>query len=330
MKKKHQIKPIIIAHRGASGYRPEHTLAAYKLAIDMGADFIEPSLVMTKDGVFIARHENEISATTDISMHPEFSERYTVKEIDGKTVKGWFTEDFTLAEIKSLRAKERIPHIRPQNIVYDRLYSIPTLQEIIDLVQNKNREKENKVGIYLETKHPTYFHNIGLPLEEPLIETLHQSGYHGKQAPIFIQSFEVANLKKISRLTNLPLAQLINNNGKPYDFIDIEDNRTYNDLISAKGLQKITKYATAIGIHKDLLIPRNSSHKLLSPTPLVSNAHGVKLLVHAWSFRNEDIFLPLDFQGNPQGECELFIKLGIDGVFSDYPDTALRTIYLDI
>jgi glycerophosphoryl diester phosphodiesterase len=328
MRKRNKTKPIIIAHRGASGYCPEHTLAAYKLAINMGADFIEPDLVMTKDGVLIARHENEISATTDVAMHPEFSDRYTTKAIDGKIIPGWFTEDFTLAEIKTLKAKERIPQIRPQNVIYDGLYSIPTLQEIIDLVQHQSQERGYEIGIYPETKHPTYFQNLGLPLEEILVETLHNNCYQGKQAPIFIQSFEVSNLKKISRLTNLPLVQLINIDGKPHDFIDMGDSRAYVDLITVKELQKIAKYAQAIGIHKNLFIPQDDHGKLLSPTSLVSDAHAANLLVHAWTFRSEDTFLPLDFQGNPQGEYELFFKLGVDGVFSDFPDTALGAIYL--
>ncbi|MDJ0798209.1 MAG: glycerophosphodiester phosphodiesterase [Calothrix sp. MO_167.B12] len=326
MKKQNKKKPIIIAHRGASGYRPEHTLGAYELAIEMGADFIEPDLVTTKDGILIARHENEISATTDVSLHPEFSDRQTKKNIDGTLKNGWFTEDFTLAEIKKLKARERIPQIRHQNQVYDDLYSIPTLQEIINLVKIKSLEKGYEIGIYPETKYPTYFHNIGLPLEEALVETLHNNNYQGEQAPIFIQSFEVSNLQKLSSLTNLPLVQLLNLDSKPYDFVNSGDPRSYRDLTTVEGLQEISKYATAIGIHKNLLVPRDTNDKLLPPTSLVTDAHAVNLLVHVWTFRNEDVFLPLDFQGNPQGEYEEFFQLGIDGVFSDFPDTALDAI----
>ncbi|QHG14672.1 glycerophosphodiester phosphodiesterase [Nostoc sp. ATCC 53789] len=323
--------PIIIAHRGASGYRPEHTLAAYELAIALGADYIEPDLVSTKDGVLIARHENEISETTDVVSHVEFAHRQTTKIIDGESKTGWFTEDFTLAEVKTLRAKERIGQLRSQNTAYDGLFEIPTLQEIIDLVKRKSAEINRAIGIYPETKHPTYFKSIGLALEPPLLATLTANGYEGANAPIFIQSFEVSNLQDLSTKTDLPLVQLLNNSGKPNDFVVSGDERTYADLVTASGLEEIAKYAQAVGVHKNLLVPRDSSGKLrrrgaacrqTSPTSLVTDAHTAGLLVHVWTFRNEDYFLPLDFQGNPQEEYELFFSLGIDGVFSDYPDTA--------
>ncbi len=315
--------PIIIAHRGASGYRPEHTLAAYELAIDMEADFIEPDLVITKDGILIARHENEISATTDVAIRPEFANRKTIKVVDGETKNGWFTEDFILAEIKTLRAKERIPQLRPQNTVYDGLWEIPTFQEVIDLVKHKSLETGRTIGIYPETKHPTYFQSIRLPIEETLIATLQANGYEGSNAPVFIQSFEVTNLQEMSRKTDLPLVQLLNVSGKPYDFVVSGDRRNYVNLATAAGLREISKYAQAIGIHKNLLLPKDSDDKLLPPTSLVSDAHETNLLVHVWTLRNEDFFLPLDLQGNPQGEYELFFDLGIDGVFSDNPDTAI-------
>ncbi|MEH1869597.1 MAG: glycerophosphodiester phosphodiesterase [Nostoc sp.] len=323
--------PIIIAHRGASGYRPEHTLAAYELAIALGAHYIEPDLVSTKDGVLIARHENEISETTDIAKHTEFAHRQTTKIIDGESKTGWFTEDFTLAELKTLRAKERIGQLRSQNTAYDGLFEIPTLQEIIDLVKRKSAEINRAIGIYPETKHPTYFKSIGLALEPPLLATLTANGYEGANAPVFIQSFEVSNLQDLSTKTDLPLVQLLNNTGKPNDFVVSGDERTYADLVTASGLREIAKYAQAVGIHKNLLVPRDSSGKLrrrgaacrqTSPTSLVTDAHAAGLLVHVWTFRNEDYFLPLDFQGNPQEEYELFFSLGVDGVFSDYPDTA--------
>ncbi|MBN3895158.1 MAG: glycerophosphodiester phosphodiesterase [Nostoc sp. NOS(2021)] len=314
--------PIIIAHRGASGYRPEHTLAAYELAIALGADYIEPDLVSTKDGVLIARHENEISETTDVASHAEFAHRQTTKIIDGESKTGWFTEDFTLVELKTLRAKERIPQLRSQNIAYDGLLEIPTLQEIINLVKGKSAEINRAIGIYPETKHPTYFKSIGLALEAPLLATLTVNGYQGANAPVFIQSFEVSNLQDLSTKTDLPLVQLLNNSGKPDDFAVSGNERTYADLATASGLREIAKYAQAVGVHKNLLVPRDSNGKLRSPTSLVTDAHAAGLLVHVWTFRNEDCFLPLDFQGNPQGEYELFFSLGVDGVFSDYPDTA--------
>jgi glycerophosphoryl diester phosphodiesterase len=315
--------PIIIAHRGASGYRPEHTLAAYELAINLGADYIEPDLVSTKDGILIARHENEISETTDVVNHPEFAQRQTTKVIEGEVKTGWFTEDFTLAEIKKLRAKERIPQLRKQNTIYDGLYEIPTLQEIIDLVKNYSATLRRNIGIYPETKHPTYFRSINLALEETLLATLHANSYQGADSLIFIQSFEVGNLQYLAQKTNLPLVQLINITGQPFDFVVSGDSRTYADLVSISGLEEIAKYAQAIGIHKDILVPRDNRNKLQSPTSLVNHAHAANLQVHVWTFRNEDFFLPLDLQGNPEEEYELFFSLGIDGVFSDFSDTAL-------
>ncbi|MBE9209535.1 glycerophosphodiester phosphodiesterase [Nostoc sp. LEGE 06077] len=313
-------KPIIIAHRGASGYRPEHTLAAYELAINFGADYIEPDLVSTQDGVLIARHENEISATTDVANHPEFAQRRTTKIIDGESKTGWFTEDFTLAEIKTLCAKERIPQLRQQNTIYDNLWEIPTLQEIIDLAKNYSIKLGRNIGIYPETKHPTYFRSINLALEEPLLATL---GYQAENTPIFIQSFEVSNLQYLAQKTHLPLVQLINLTDQPFDCTVSGDIRTYTDLVTKSGLEEIAKYAQAIGIHKDILVPRDSNNKLQTPTSVVHNAHTAGLQVHIWTFRNEDSFLPLDFQGNPQGEYELFFSLRIDGVFSDFADTAV-------
>ncbi len=324
--------PIVIGHRGASGYRPEHTLEAYELAIQMGADFIEPDLVSTKDGELVARHENEISGTTDVEDDPEFADRRATKIIDGVAVTGWFTEDFTLEELKSLRAEERIPEIRPNNTAFNGLYEIPTLQEVIDLAQREG------VGIYPETKHPTYFDSIELSLEEPLVETLHANGYRRKHDPVFIQSFEVANLKELDEMTRLPLVQLINNTGKPYDFVVAGDPRTYADMITNEGLREIATYADGIGVNKNLIVPRNENNELLEPTDLVKRAHRAKLIVHAWTFRNENTFLPEDFRegdpsspvylqayGDAPAEYELFYGTGLDGVFSDNPDTAVAS-----
>ncbi|WP_353929715.1 glycerophosphodiester phosphodiesterase [Okeanomitos corallinicola TIOX110] len=311
IRKTSQTPPIIIAHRGASGYRPEHTLAAYQLAIDLGADYIEPDLVISKDGVLIARHENEISQTTDIAEHPEFAHLKTTKIIDGEIKTGWFTEDLTLAEIKTLTAEERIPEIRPQNTDYHGILPIPTLQEIIDLAQKYN------VGIYPETKHPSYFQSIGLPLELPLLTALQEV-----KISVFIQSFEVSNLQEISQKTDILLVQLINHTGQPYDFTVNGNTNTYQDMIQPLGLKKIAEYAQAIGVNKNLIIPSNINNKIQSPTSLIKNAHAEDLLVHAWTFRNENNFLPVDFHNNPQQEYKLFFELGLDGVFSDFPDTA--------
>jgi glycerophosphoryl diester phosphodiesterase len=327
---KHAQLPIVIGHRGASGYRPEHTLASYELAIEMGADYIEPDLVSTKDHVLVARHENDITATTNVADHVEFADRKTTKVIDGVSVTGWFTEDFTLAELKTLRAKERLPDVRPANTAFDGLYQIPTFQEVIDLA------KRGHVGIYPETKHPTYFRSIGLPLEGPLVEALEANGYRGRNAPVFIQSFEVGNLQRLNRMTNVALVQLIDATGKPYDFVVSGDQRTYADLVTPAGLAEIATYADGIGPNKSLIVPRDAQNRLTSPTTLVRDAHRAGLLVHPWTFRRENTFLPEDFrQGNPASsvylqatgdfpaELRLFYKLGVDGLFSDNPDVAV-------
>jgi glycerophosphoryl diester phosphodiesterase len=210
---------IVVAHRGASGYRPEHTLAADELAIELGADYIEPDLVSTSDHVLVVRHENEISGTTDDADHAEFADRETTRTIDGVPVIGWFTEDFTLAELGTLRARERLPDIRPAGTAFDGRYHIPTFQQVIDLARRRH------VGIYPETKHPTYFRSIGLPLEEPLVQAMHANGYRGPNAPVFIQSFEVGNLRRLRRMTDVPLVQLLDDHGRPYDHVATRDPR---------------------------------------------------------------------------------------------------------
>jgi glycerophosphoryl diester phosphodiesterase len=329
-------EPIVIGHRGASGYRPEHTLAAYQLAIDMGADYVEPDLVSTKDGVLVARHENEISGTTDVAMRPEFVGRRVTKVIDGVNVTGWFTEDFTLAELKTLRARERLPDLRPGNTHFDGMFEIPTLEEVIQLVQDQSRGRGRDVGIYPETKHPTYFDSIGLSMEEPLVSLLHRYGYKGKNARVFIQSFEVSNLKDLNRMTKLPLVQLADAAGRPYDFVVAGDPRTYRDMVAPQGLAEIATYADGLGPNKSLLIPRDSNNRLLAPTTVVQDAHAQGLKVHPWTFRSENSFLPADFQrGNPAdpafprqhgdagAEDRSFLSLGIDGFFTDFPDTGV-------
>ncbi len=338
--------PIVIGHRGASGLRPEHTLAAYELAIDLGADYIEPDLVATKDGVLVARHENEISGTTDVANRPEFANRKATKVIDGVPFTGWFTEDFTLAELKTLRAKERIPELRPGNTAFDGLYEIPTLQEVIDLAARKSLETGRTIGIYPETKHPTYFDSIGLSLEEPLVEILKANGLTDADDAVFIQSFEVGNLQYLDTLTDLPLVQLFGGaTQKPFDFVVSGDARTYGDLAAPSGLQGIADYAAGIGPSKRLIVPAatvdlNGDGKpddlngdglisdadtiLGAPTSLVDDAHTAGLLVHPYTFRNEGFFLASDYGGNPELEYEQFYKLGVDGLFSDYPGTAVK------
>jgi glycerophosphoryl diester phosphodiesterase len=308
--------PLIIAHRGASGYRPEHTLAAYELAIEMGADFIEPDLVITGDGVLLARHENEISETTDVAERPEFAERRTAKRVSGAEVAGWFSEDFTLAEIKTLRAKERL-YFRDQS--WNGLFEVPTFSEILDLARRKSVETGRTIGVYPETKHPRWFRSIGLPLEEPLVEALHGAGYRGREAPVYIQSFATGNLKALRRMTDLPLIQLLEATGRPRD-----DRRTYRELASPAGLAEIATYADGIGPNKRLIVPERPDRSLEAATSLVEDAHRAGLLVHPWTFRSDEPFLSPDYQGEPEREYEQFFALGVDGVFSDFPDVALR------
>jgi glycerophosphoryl diester phosphodiesterase len=328
--------PIVIGHRGASGYRPEHTLASYQLAIDMGADYIEPDLVSTQDGVLVARHENEISGTTNVADRPEFANRRVTKTIDGVSVTGWFTEDFTLAELKTLRARERLPDLRPKNAKFDGMFEVPTLEEVIQLVQGQSPGRGRDVGIYPETKHPTYFDSIDLSLEEPLVALLERYGYKDANDPVFIQSFEVGNLKQLNQMTKLPLVQLADAAGRPFDFALAGDPRTYRDMVTPQGLAEIATYADGLGPNKSLLIPRDSNNRLLSPTTVVQDAHAQGLKAHPWTFRSENSFLPANFQmGNPAdpaferqygdaiAEDKLFLSLGIDGFFTDFPDTGV-------
>ena len=325
-----QSAPLVIGHRGASGYRPEHTLAAYELAARMGADFIEPDLVITSDGVLVARHENEISGTTDVANHPEFAARRTTKTIDGQPLTGWFVEDFTLAELRTLRAKERIPAIRQRNTIYDGLFLVPTLQEVIDLAQRLSLELGRPIGIYPETKHPTFFQSIGRPLEPPLIAILRRNGLDRADAAVFVQSFETTNLRELNRVLDVPLVQLLGSKtSKPFDLAS--GTRTYADLATPSGLREIARYADGVGPSKDYVVPRDATGRSLAPTSFVTDAHTAGLVVHPYTFRNENTFLPLELRssadpaayGNALAEYALFFGLGVDGLFSDNPDTAV-------
>ena len=326
-------EPLVIAHRGASGYRPEHTLAAYALGARMGAQYIEPDLVSTKDGVLVARHENEISGTTDVADHPEFAGRRTTKVIDGVSFTGWFTEDFTLAELRTLRAKERIPELRPRNTLYNGRYQVPTFQEVIDLSRRLSKELGRPIGIYPETKHPTYFRSIGLALEKPLVRTLRRNDLDGRKAKVFVQSFEASNLKALDRKIDVPLVQLLSGRGsRPYDFVVAGDPRTYGDLATPAGLREIARYADGVGPSKDYIVPRDAAGRSLPPTSFVDDAHRAGLVVHPYTFRNENTFLPLELRssadpaayGNAFAEYDQFYGLGVDGLFSDNPDTAVE------
>jgi glycerophosphoryl diester phosphodiesterase len=309
---------VVIGHRGASGMRPEHTLASYELAIEQGADFIEPDLVLTKDDVFVARHENDITGTTDVATHPEFAARKTTKLIDGQKHVGWFTEDFTLAELKTLRAKERLPLLRPDNAKYDGQFEIPTLAEIIALAKRRSKETGRTIGIYPETKHPTYFASIGHPMEERLVAQLKAAGWDKPGDPVFIQSFEVDNLKRLHQMTGIRLIQLMDSSGGPAD----NAAPSYAAMATPEGLNAVAAYAWGIGPNKDMIQKGDAA-----PTTLVADAHAVGLRLHPFTFRAENYFLPASFrQGiNPRGhgrlsdEIRRYLDLGIDGFFTDFP-----------
>lgn len=324
-------RPLVIAHRGASGYLPEHTLGAYTLAILQGADYIEPDLVMTRDGELVARHDNELGLTTDVAQRPEFAERKRTQAVDGVTLTGWFSEDFTLAEMKSLRAIERIPDIRPGNARLDGSLEIPTLQEIIDLVKVLQQSEQRRIGLYIETKHPTHFQQLDLAMEEPLVRTLHRNGYAGRDAPVYIQSFEVDNLKALSQLTSLRLVQLFGS-GQPYDQQVRGEDLSYTQMATAAGLRAIAQYAAGVGPEKSYVIPRDADGNLGQPTDFVPNAHAAGLKVHPYTFRAENAFLPSNLRngdmpaarGNIEAEIRAYLDAGIDGLFIDQPDIALR------
>jgi glycerophosphoryl diester phosphodiesterase len=296
-------RTIVIAHRGASGERPEHTLESYQLAIDQGADFIEPDLVMTRDGVLIARHENEIGTTTDVEVHPEYAARRRTQTIDGEAMTGWFTEDFTLAEIKTLRARERLPQLRPANRAFDGRLAVPTFDEIMQLATEANRKRGGKIGIgvYPETKHPAHFASIGLAQEAALLQTLRRFDYERAESPVFIQSFNPNNLRQLRTMTHLPLVQLLEH--------ELGD------------LKRIAEYADAIGIAKSLATAAS-----------VASAHRHKLAVHVWTFRAENEFLPADLRlgsapqahGDLPAEIARYLARGIDGFFTDFPAVGVR------
>jgi glycerophosphoryl diester phosphodiesterase len=323
-------QPLVIAHRGASGERPEHTLAAYELAIAQGADYVEVDLVVTKDGALIARHENEISGTTDVADRPEVARRRATKTIDGHRITGWFSEDFTLAELRQLRARERLPQLRPDNVRYDGQFSVPTLQEIIDLVRLQEVTTTRRVGLYIEIKHSSYFRALGLPVEEPLVATLERSGFRQRSDHVYLQSFEVGNLQRLRRMTEIKLVQLLAADGGPAD----RPAARYAAMATPAGLADIALYADGIGPEKSMIIDFASPAGPAIPTALVTDAHAAGLTVHPWTFRSENHFLPLPMRRgtNPAGrgdavaEYMAFLEADIDGVFSDHPEDALAAV----
>ncbi len=346
--------PMVIGHRGASGYLPEHTLASYQKAIDMGADFIEPDLVVTKDGELVVRHEPNITATTDVSSRPEFANRKKTRNVDGKDETGWFVTDFTLAELKTLYAKQPNP-ARDQS--FNAMYRIATFREVLELARTQSAKTGRTIGVYPETKHPTYHVNAGLPIEPRLLKMLAEYGYTKKDSPVIIQSFEVSNLKDLRKLTDVRLVQLIDGDGldakgnvtlaapfdKPYDFVGKKDPRTFADLLTVKGLAEVKTYADGIGPWKvyiqssaQVIGPdgkpkdlngdgkiTDADRVLIPPTDVVKNAHAAGLFVHPFTFRNESVLLVSDYKNDPKAEYKRFYELGVDAVFSDFPDTAV-------
>ncbi|WP_313406022.1 glycerophosphodiester phosphodiesterase family protein [Aeromicrobium sp.] len=326
--------PIVIAHRGVPGSRLEHTRPSYMLGIAEGADYIEPDVVATRDGVLVVRHENEIGGTTDVAGHPEFAHLHTTKFIDGVALNGWFTEDFTLAELKTLRTLERLPQLRPQNLPLGGTEPILTLDEVIDIAEAENARRgpgAEPLGLYVETKHPTYFRSIGHDLNDLLIEVLERRGLNHAGAKVFIQSMETANLRALRDRTPLPLVQLMERKGAPYDLAATYDPRDYPALTAPAELARIAEYAQGIGPNKSLVIARAPDHTLLDESGLVHDAHEAGLLVHIWTMRDENNFLPKQMRvgedkadpGDATAELLAFFAAGVDGVFSDFTRTAV-------
>jgi glycerophosphoryl diester phosphodiesterase len=318
-------RPLVVGHRGASGYRPEHTLASYELAARLGADFIEPDLVITKDGVLVARHEPEIGGTTDVGSRPEFASRKRTVSLDGVAVTGWFTHDFTLAELKTLRAVERIPQLRQHNTLYNGRFAVPTFQEVLDLRKRLSRELDREIGVFPETKHPTYFRRLGLELEAPLVRALRHNNLDRAGAAVFVQSFEAKNLLALRSEYKLraPLVFLTGATGGPFD-----DDQTYAEYLTPAGLRKLARTINGLGPEKSQIIPRKADDTLGMPTTLVADAHAAGLKVIPYTFRAENQFLPADLRtgtdpaayGRAIDEQVTYLKTGLDGLFTDQPD----------
>lgn len=319
----------MIAHRGASGYAPENTLAAFALGISMGADCLELDVVATRDGALIVRHENELSITTDVASRARFADRRTTKRVDNQTRSGWFSEDFTVAEIKQLRTKERMRATRPHNRNLDGLHPVPTLDEVLNLAARSRTPSGGRVGLCIEIKNSTYFSSVGLPVEDRLVDMLSDHGYHDdSRGAVFIESLETTNLKYLAHLTNLTLVQLIGCSGRPHDLRAQGDHRTFADLVTGSGLRDIRGYAGVLGLCKTIAIPRTPNDRLGQPAAVIDHAHQLGLAVHAWTFRRENRFLPTEFQrqtdrsapGDLAGEIGVFLSAGLDGIVTDNPD----------
>jgi glycerophosphoryl diester phosphodiesterase len=308
-------RPLVIGHRGASGHRPEHTLASYVLAAHLGADFLEPDLVATADGVLVARHEPELSVTTDIASRPGFADRCTTRDVDGRPCTGWFVDDLTLAELRTLRSRERMPRLRPANTRFDGRFPVPTFAEVLDLRARLATRSGRAIGVYPETKNPGYFAGRGVPLEPLLVDALRAAGLDRPDAPVFVQSFDATSLRTLRRALAVPLVRLVDDAA----------------VLTPAGLADIATYADAVGVPKDLVIPRTATGALGHPGSLVPDAHAAGLAVHVYTFRDENAFLPTDLRrgrhdaecGDARAECIAFLRAGVDGLFADHPDTAV-------
>lgn len=332
-------RPIVIAHRGASGYRPEHTEAAYRLAVAQGADFIEPDLVMTRDGVLVARHENEIGRTTDVADHPEFADRHVTKTIDGETFTGWFVEDFTLAELQTLGARERNPLRRRESARHDSLQPVLTLDQIIAIAQEEGERRGRPVGLYIELKNPGYHASIGLPMEQALIDRLAAAGLNRRDAPVFIQSFWPQALVALRAMTPVRLMFLVNSVAPPDELLRAHGIGAWSDVYSAAGMRMIAGFADAVGPETQLIFPRDADGRALPATSVVADAHAAGLLVHVWSVNAENDELPLQMRiGDPADADHAFrlgdagalalalAEAGVDGLFTDHPDLVARAL----
>jgi len=313
----------VFGHRGAAGYRPEHTLASYELAARIGADYIEPDLVSTADHVLVCRHEPEIGGTTDVASRPEFASRRKTVLLDGVSVTGWFVSDFTLAELKTLRAVERLPAVRQRNTLYNGLFEVPTFDEMLGLRARLSRELGRDIGVIPETKHPTYHRALGLELETPLLRSLDRFGLNHRGAKVWIQSFEAVNLRDIRPRTKVDLVFLTSASGSPFN-----DPKTYAQYLTPAGLKDLFRYVDGIGPDKAQIIPRKADNTLGTPTSLVADAHAAGLKVIPYTFRAENQFLPADYQvgadpdayGKALDEQIAFLRTGIDGLFTDQAD----------
>ena len=321
---------LVVAHRGASGYVPEHTLPAYELAIAQGADYLEPDLVVTRDGRLVVRHENEIGGTTDVGRHPEFADRRTTKVVDGLARTGWFTEDFTLAELETLRARERLPALRPGGALFDGAFRLVSFEEVLDLARRSRTPDGRPVGVLAEIKHPTYFGGIGLDVVPRVLAALHEAGHDEARSPVILQSFETTCLRRFAATSPFRLGQLLEAGEAPYDLLAAGDVRTAADLVTPAGLAEISRYADVVGLDKNLVIPRDAQGRLLQPTGVTTAAHDVGLEVFGWTFRRENRFLPAEFRrgddpaaaGDLAGEITAFLTAGLDSVITDHPDLA--------